>query len=75
MHTDWHQLIFIFSRRLTGQSNESLDSSGDVPSSEQRATIHHYPPRSIHPYYGDESDEGLVPISELKLPFLIISFF
>jgi hypothetical protein len=52
---------FIF-RPITGRSNESLDSSGDIPSSEQRSTIHHYPQRLVHTYYGDESDEGLVKI-------------
>lgn len=47
-------------RPITGRSNESLNSSNDIPSSEQRATVHHYPSRTIHTYYGDESDEGLV---------------
>jgi hypothetical protein len=45
---------------VTRRSDESLDSSGDNPSSDQRSTIHHYPQRSVHTYYGDESDEGLV---------------
>jgi hypothetical protein len=47
-------------RHTTGRSNESLDSSGTLPSSEQHSTIHHYPPSSLPTYYGDESDEGLV---------------
>lgn len=54
-------------RRITGRSNESLESSGDNPSSERRSTVHNYPQRSLHPYYGDESDEGLVTIHSLIL--------
>jgi len=50
----------ISSRHATGRSDESLNSSGDMPSSEQRSTIQHYPPGPINTYYGDESDEGLV---------------
>ena len=46
----------------TGRSNESLNSSGDNPSSEHRSTM---PSRSLHTYYGDESDEGLVNIKSI----------
>jgi len=49
--------------RTKGRSSESLNSSGDIPSPEQRSAKRLYPPRSLHAYYGDESDEGLDSMS------------
>ena len=47
-----------------------------MPSSEQRSTIQDYPTRSVHTYYGDESDEGLVEIvcrnSNKEIDFVFI---
>ncbi|CAF2070223.1 unnamed protein product [Rotaria magnacalcarata] len=55
-------------RMATGRSNESLDSSGDIPTSDQRST-RHYPLRPIHSYFGDESDEGLDSMSSADTAF------
>ncbi|UJR37223.1 hypothetical protein I4U23_029932 [Adineta vaga] len=61
-----HNLI---NRHGTARSNESLDSSGDMPSSEPRSAVPHYPVRSVHTYYGDESDEGLDSMSSADTAF------
>jgi len=58
----WRSEIYWFFRRPTGRSNESLNSSSEMPSYEQRTTVSTYPARSLQTYYGDESDEGLVKI-------------
>ncbi|CAF1662431.1 unnamed protein product [Adineta ricciae] len=59
----------LINRHGTRQSNESLESSGDMPSSEQRCAIPHYPTRSVPTYYGDESDEGLDSMSSADTAF------
>ncbi|CAF0736235.1 unnamed protein product [Rotaria sordida] len=59
----------VINRHINVRSDESLDSSGDIPTSEQRSTIHHYPTRSIHAYFGDESDEGLDSMSSADTAF------
>ncbi|CAF0801349.1 unnamed protein product [Adineta steineri] len=59
----------LINRRGIRRSNESLDSSSDLPSLEQRSAIQQYPVRSIHTYYGDESDEGLDSMSSADTAF------